>query len=164
MKEPATSGFSGFFIMRKKEKHGMVGTRIYHCWASMRMRCINDKNPRYHKYGGRGITICDEWLNSFVSFYNDMGDMPEGMSLDRIDNNKGYYKDNCRWATREEQQRNINKQKNNKVGYKGVYYCNTYSKYVSKLYCNGKTNHLGYFDNIDDAIKARKEAELKYWK
>tara|TARA_R100000951_G_scaffold49479_2_gene41801 strand:+ start:103 stop:555 length:453 start_codon:yes stop_codon:yes gene_type:complete len=150
--------------MRKKEFHGMVGTSVYQCWASMRMRCLNNKNPRFKNYGGRGITVCDEWKNSFVSFYNDMGDMGAGMSLDRIDNNKGYYKGNCRWATKSEQQRNINTQKNNKVGFKGVYFCNTYNKYVSKLYCNGKTYHLGYFDDLNSAIKARKEAELKYWK
>ena len=142
----------------------MVGTSIYQCWASMRMRCLNKKNPRFKNYGGRGITVCDEWKNSFVSFYKDMGDMGTSMSLDRIDNNKGYYKENCRWATRSEQQRNINTQKNNKVGFKGVYFCNTYNKYVSKLYFNGKTYHLGYFDDLNSAIKARKDAELKYWK
>lgn len=142
----------------------MVGTSIYQCWASMRMRCLNKKNPRFKNYGGRGITVCDEWKNSFVSFYKDMGDMGTSMSLDRIDNNKGYYKENCRWATRSEQQRNINTQKNNKVGFKGVYFCNTYNKYVSKLYFNGKRYHLGYFDDLNSAIKARKNAELKYWK
>jgi len=86
--------------------HGMGNTNLYHQWANMIQRCTNENHRDYHKYGGRGITVCDQWLNSFESFYADMGDKPPYLSLDRINNDEGYYKENCRWATRQEQQLN----------------------------------------------------------
>jgi hypothetical protein len=86
--------------------HGMCGTREYHSWNNMIARCTNEKHRSYVRYGGRGIRICDRWLNSFEDFYTDMGDRPQGMSLDRIGNEGDYTPDNCRWATTKEQNRN----------------------------------------------------------
>lgn len=85
--------------------HGLSKTHAYRSWACMLQRCTNSKNTHFKYYGGRGITVCESW-KSFENFYSDMGDRPEGMSLDRIDSNKGYYADNCRWSTNKEQQRN----------------------------------------------------------
>lgn len=96
----------------------MYNTRIYKIWTGIITRCTNTSYHLYPDYGGRGITICDEWRYDFMKFYNDMGDMPNGMSLDRIDNDKGYYKENCRWATLEEQ--HYNKRNTLSVTYKGV--------------------------------------------
>jgi len=90
-------------------------TRMYRCWQSMKNRCNNPKNKNYHLYGGRGIKVCDRWEKSFVSFLEDMKNCKPDMTLDRIDGNKGYYKENCRWLTIQEQQRN----KRNNVTYKG---------------------------------------------
>lgn len=71
----------------------------------MRNRCLNPRQRAFADYGARGITICPEWL-TFAGFLADMGERPEGHTLDRKDNNKGYTKDNCRWATRKQQNRN----------------------------------------------------------
>lgn len=87
--------------MRNKTKE----TGCYCSWRGMINRCNNPNDPRYHDYGGAGITICDEWLK-FGNFHRDMGDRPPGMSIDRKNNSLGYCKDNCKWSTRKEQQRN----------------------------------------------------------
>lgn len=87
--------------------HGMSGHPVYFVWKSMIDRCRNPKNKDYRHYGGRGITVCDRWRESFVNFYSDMGDRPsDNHTLDRIDNNLGYNPDNCRWVTFGEQVRN----------------------------------------------------------
>jgi hypothetical protein len=76
----------------------MSKTRAYHCWQNLLQRCFNPKNDRYHYYGGRGITVCEDWRR-FENFYADMLDPPPGLSIDRINNDGGYESSNCRWAT-----------------------------------------------------------------
>lgn len=92
--------------------HGRANSRItgyadrtYGIWQAFRDRCNNPNRKDYYRYGGRGITYDPAW-NNFLQFVHDMGCAPEGMTLDRIDNDKGYYKDNCRWATRKQQSHN----------------------------------------------------------
>lgn len=98
--------------------HGQSDTNLYHVWASMKGRCKNKNNPAYKNYGGRGITVCEEWLD-FSNFYewsmsNGYGD---NLSIDRIDNDGNYEPDNCRWITLQEQQNN--KRTNKFIRYKG---------------------------------------------
>lgn len=97
-------------------------SRTYSSWCSMRNRCLNPKTPSFKQYGGRGITICKRW-NKFENFLEDMGERPENCTLDKIDNNKGYLKSNCRWVTRTEQSRNRDYAK--KVNFNGEDLCIT---------------------------------------
>lgn len=90
---------------------GQRGSGEYQIWSSMIKRCRNPNDENFHNYGGRGITVCKRWIKSFDSFLKDMGRRPKEKSLDRINNNKGYSKTNCRWATREEQGQNTRKTK-----------------------------------------------------
>lgn len=106
----------GCWNREKSTKHGMEGTRVYNTWASMLTRCRNPDNVWFHRYGGRGITVSESWLD-FKNFYADMGDKPEKASIERIDNDGPYCKENCRWATHTEQMRN--RQKTTKVEYDG---------------------------------------------
>lgn len=92
--------------MSESRKHGMVSASEYGIWAAMKRRCLNENSPAYPDYGGRGITVCERWMD-FRNFYNDMGDRPsEEHEIDRRDNSKGYSPDNCYWATVPEQSRN----------------------------------------------------------
>lgn len=85
--------------------HGMRFTKIWSTWHSMIQRCSKEYDTQHRDYGGRGISVCERWLK-FENFYADMGDIPEGMTLDRKNNDGNYEKKNCRWATRKEQCRN----------------------------------------------------------
>ncbi len=90
-----------------KHGHSMGKTsREYNSWQAMRFRCGNPNHAAYKNYGGRGIVVCDQWLNSFEAFLADMGHRPEGMTLDRIDTDGPYEPKNCKWSTWSEQQNN----------------------------------------------------------
>jgi hypothetical protein len=94
------------YCARTKKTHGLSQTAEYTAWEGLKQRCLNPANKDYHKWGGRGITVCDEWINSFEQFLSDMGTRPDKHTLDRRDVNGPYSKDNCRWVTHKTQQRN----------------------------------------------------------
>ncbi len=89
------------------EQHGMSHTKEYNTWCHMKNRCYNKNNKRYKHYGGRGITVCDRWLHSFMAFFEDMGSkLFSKAQIDRIDNDGNYEPGNCRWTTCTENNRN----------------------------------------------------------
>lgn len=96
-------------LIKRNTTHGNMkrgnGTKTYNTWRGMIARCEDPLNKRYDNYHGKGIEVCEEW-HDFSVFLGDMGERPKGLTLDRIDNTKGYYKDNCRWATLSEQANN----------------------------------------------------------
>lgn len=103
---------------------------LYNVWSTMRARCLNPKATGYANYGGRGVTLCERWLN-FPNFVADMGARPELTTLDRIDNAKGYEPSNCRWASRHDQQRNMRRNRWAWVG--GVRMCWTDAVRISGI-------------------------------
>jgi hypothetical protein len=141
--------------------HGKSNTKTYRIWRGMMSRCNNPNVKAYKNYGGRGIMVCEEWHN-YETFLKDMGERPEGKSLDRRDCNQGYYKENCRWASAEEQAQNKRKSKANTTGRTGVSYLAAQEKYSVEISTNGIHEYGGVFDNLIDAIAKREELELKY--
>ena len=107
---------------RFKARHGMYGTRLYHIWNGLMGRCLNPKNKDYSNYGGRGITVCEEWKKPENFFgWAFLNGYTVDLTLDREDYNKGYSPENCRWITNNEQQRN--KRTNRVLSYNGESHC-----------------------------------------
>jgi len=112
-----TNWIENFRLRHSRQTHGMSKTNEYRIWRGILSRCLNANNPNFHLYGGRGIEVCSEWSDSFEEFYRDMGKRPSTKhSIDRIDTNGNYCKENCRWATAEIQSRNRRNNQHETIG------------------------------------------------
>lgn len=148
---------------RCKRQHNMSKTDLYNRWKSMKNRCLNPNAPSYKDYGGRGISICEEWKCDFTKFYEDMGNPPTSKhQLDRINNDGNYEKSNCRWVSPLENVNNQREKTNNKTGYSNVYAKR--NKYETGFEFNKKYYHVGTFDTAEQAYKAYKKTKEEFLK
>lgn len=140
-----------------KYKKKYTSHKLYDVWRSMKSRCYNPNTNIYNRYGGRGITVCNEWIgkpDNFIEWCLNNG-YKSGLEVDRIDNNKGYSPNNCRITTRQINTRNRNKQKNTSSRYFGVSFSKNARKYESFLKTTEKKVHLGLFETEEEAALAR---------
>lgn len=134
--------------------HGMARTRTYDIWVGIKQRCLNPKSLSYEIYGGRGISLCEEW-QTFEKFFEDMGEAPEDYSIERIDNNRGYSKENCKWANRSMQ--NLNKRYQNKTtGIRNISH-NQRDNSFSVGFSRNKKRYRKDFKILEEAIQWKKE-------
>ena len=138
-------------------KHGYNKTRIFRIYHNIKQRCYNKKHPRYDSYGGKNIVMCKEWLESLENFvkWSEENGYNENLTLDRINNDEGYYPENCRWATYNTQAINQGLRKDNTSGYKGV----TKDKHGWRagIQVNYERKFLGYFPTTEQASEAYEE-------
>ena len=143
-------------IRKLKTTHGMVHHPAYISWLNMKTRCGYKNHHGWVNYGGRGISVCERWFDSFENFWADMGNTyKEGLSIDRIDNEKGYSPGNCRWATKVQQTNNTRMSRRNKSGYRGVSWDKNCNKWRTSVRENKKSKHLGLFSDKTEAALAR---------
>lgn len=147
---------------------GLRNHPAYGILDSIKQRCLNTKTKTYYYYGAIGITICDEWLNSYKAFckWADATGYRKGLTIDRIDVTKGYSPDNCRWVEIVDQRENKHMQMNNTSGYVGVSFNKKLQKYESYYSFNRKKYRVGYFTDPKKAYEARlkilKENNIQY--
>lgn len=150
-----------------RKTHGMSNTRTYQIHEGMLRRCKPELVEDFPYHAGKGIKVCADWNprlgGSFEKFFEDMGEAPDGMSLDRIDVNGDYTKENCRWATNSIQGYNKGLDPNNSSGKSGVSWYTQNQKWSAEIHVENQHIRLGMFVNFEDAVKAREEAELKYY-
>ncbi len=98
-------------VAETHRKHGQYTNPMYAVWTQMKARCMNPRHAGFKYYGGRGISVCQRWIDSFSAFLADMGERPDGLEIDRINNDGNYEPGNCRWATRAQQMMNTRRNK-----------------------------------------------------
>jgi len=141
-------------VSEANSKHGMCESPEYIAWTQARYRCGKKDHPNYRNYGGRGISVCDRWQDSFDAFYADMGPRPSDKhSLERVDNDKGYSPENCKWATSKEQ--GNNKRSCRIIEHEGVSLNVTQWAQAVGMCRNTLTGRLNRGKSVDQALFAK---------
>lgn len=153
---------------QNKEKaiyDGYSQNKHFSRWKGMIERCYYPKHKDYHNYGGRGITVCEEWREhpkAFIEWIEKEGNYKKGLSLDRINNDGNYEPSNCKFSTATKQSLNRNTMSSNTSGYPGVTR-HTNNRWRARINVNKKRISLGVYATKEEAINARKEAEIKHY-
>ena len=142
-------------------KHGGYGKGSYNTWRAMMRRCYNKADKDYPRYGGVGVTVCDQW-HDYLSFSADMGEPVGDETLDRKDPHGNYEPSNCRWAGVAQQNRNYRVRPNSKTGVTGVSIVHT-GKFMAKVTLGKQSFYSKCFEKLEDAAAARKELERIHW-
>lgn len=159
---------SGIFIARipHNKTHGLSNTPEFYVWQSMQARCYRRSDRGYKNYGGRGIRVCDRWLgiDGFRNFLEDVGNRPSPeYSIDRINNDRDYEPDNCRWTTRWVQAVNRRGRQNGRSKYKGVTLHKPTGKWRARVGYKNNSRSLGLYYTQEDAARAYNQAALEYF-
>lgn len=152
--------------MSFRQSHGKYLTKTYHSYRAMIQRVTDPNHKSYPHSGGKGITVCDRWLdpvNGVLNFFEDMGERPENTTLDRIDVDGNYCPENCRWADYSNQNFNQTLKSHNTSGKTGVSWNKEKLKWEVYISKNKKRIGLGYYTSLDEAIVVREKAELEYY-
>jgi hypothetical protein len=134
--------------------------KLYWIWAAIIQRCENPNNKYFYNYGGRNIAVCKEWRTSFKQFLEDVGQPKKGLTLERKNNDLGYFKDNCYWASRHEQAMNRRLFKTNKSGVRGIEY-RSYGSYRVRARRHSKIVLDITVDNFFEACCVKKSFEIR---
>jgi hypothetical protein len=141
-------------------KHGGTGKGSYNTWRAMIRRCTNPEDKDYPRYGGKGVTVCAQWLD-YAYFAKDMGEPVGDETLDRINVYGNYEPSNCRWAGVKTQNRNTRLRANSKTGFTGVMFKR--GKFSAKITVGKKAYHSKVCNSLEEAVAARKELERMHW-
>lgn len=154
-------------LKNRASNHGLSQSTEYKIYYAMQQRCYGESFHQYSDYGGRGIEVCDRWMEDapqgFMNFLEDMGKKPEGKSLDRVNVDADYSPENCKWTDYSTQVFNQRRRNKNTSGRTGVDWNVRLNKWQVRIRRDNVQHYLGLYSDFSQAVKVREEAELKYF-